>query len=126
MRDRNLLTRAEFHVMHHLWSLPEQCGYAGDILKNYEEPQPAYTTIAPFLKILETKGFIKSHKKGHKVIFRPAITRQEYAAIALGEAKDYYFDGSFTDMMRFFLSREHLTQDEVDKLIQLIHETQDV
>lgn len=126
MRDRNLLTRAEFHVMHHLWSLPEQKGYAGDILKSYEDPKPAYTTIATFLKILETKGFIKSQKKGHKVIFKPTLTRQEYAAIAFGQAKDYYFDGSFSDMMRFFLSREQLTQEEISQLIQLIHETQNV
>ena len=83
MRDRNLLTRAEFHVMHHLWSLPEQKGYAGDILKSYEDPKPAYTTVATFLKILETKGFIKSQKKGHKVIFKPTLTRQEYAAIVI-------------------------------------------
>ena len=112
--------------MHHLWSLPEQKGYAGDILKSYEDPKPAYTTIATFLKILETKGFIKSQKKGHKVIFKPTLTRQEYAAIAFGQAKDYYFDGSFSDMMRFFLSREQLTQEEISQLIQLIHETQNV
>jgi len=104
--------------------MPNKSGYAGDILKCFEEPKPAYTTVATFLKILETKGFITSVKKGHKVTYTPLITRQEYAAMALDHAKERYFDGSLIDMMRFFLSKETLSQEEISQLIELIHETQ--
>ena len=124
MRDSNLLTRAEFHIMHYLWGMPNQTGYAGDILKCYEDPKPAYTTIATFLKILERKKYIKSVKKGHKVFFKAIVSRQQYAAMALANAKDTYFDGSLMDMMRFFLAKEQITKEEAEQIIALVNEAQ--
>lgn len=122
MKERNLLTRVEFQIMHYLWGMPNQCAYTGDILKCYDEPKPAYTTIATFLKILESKGYIVSLRQGHKLYYKPTLSRLEYAATALAHAKDYYFDGSLMDMMRFFLADETITKHDASELIKLIRE----
>ena len=122
MSERNLLTRVEFQIMHYLWGMPNQCAYTGDILKCYEDPKPAYTTIATFLKILESKGFIVSIHKAHKLYYKPTLTRQEYAAKALARTKELYFDGSLMDMMRFFLADEKISKQDASELIQLIRE----
>ena len=107
-----------------LWNLPGQAGYTGDILKKYEAPKPAYTTLATFLKILTNKGFVKFRKKGNKLYFMPVVTKTEYAETYYAPVKDAFFQGSFLELMRFLLKKENLSEEEVNELIQLIHETQ--
>ena len=51
------LTKGEMQVMNILWSMGKGA-CVNDILSQYPEPKPAYTTIATFLKILEQKGFV--------------------------------------------------------------------
>ena len=48
------LTKAEIQIMNILWEMPEG-GCVHDIIGQYEEPKPAYTTIATFMKILFNK-----------------------------------------------------------------------
>ena len=122
MKNKKLLTQSEFQIMHILWSLPDQRGYTGDILGKYETPKPAYTTVATFLKILVTKGFVKSRKKNGKVFFTPLISRADYAKEALATTKDYYFDGSFMEMMKFYLKNEEISADDANTLISLIQQ----
>ena len=45
------LTKAEEKVMKILWSI--QRGLIRDVVSKYEEPKPAYTTVATIIKILE-------------------------------------------------------------------------
>ena len=120
MKDKKTLTQSEFQVMHGLWSLPGQCGYTGDLLQFYEEPQPAYTTVATFLKILTSKGFVKSKKKNGQIFFTPPMSRKDYAKVALAETKNDFFDGSYIDMMKYFIKSEQLTDEEKNELIEFI------
>lgn len=106
--------------MHCLWSLPSQSGYTGELLQLYEEPKPAYTTVATFLKILASKGFVKSKKKNGKIFFTPTISRKDYAKVALADTKNNFFDGSFMDMMKFYINSEQLTDEEKNELIEII------
>ena len=50
------LTKSEMTVMNILWEMPDG-GTVYDVLAKYEEPKPAYTTTATFMKILEKKGY---------------------------------------------------------------------
>lgn len=118
------MTHSEFQVMRILWNLPAQSGFTGEILARYEDPKPAYTTLATFLKILTNKGFVKFKKKGSKLFYTPTISQAEYADTFLSPVKDTFFHGSLQEMMRFFLRKENLSEGEVNDLIQLIHEVQ--
>ena len=51
------LTKAEIQIMNILWEMPEG-GCVHDIIEHYDEPKPAYTTIATFMKILQNKKFV--------------------------------------------------------------------
>ena len=124
MREKKLLTHSEFQVMRILWNLPAQSGFTGEILARYEDPKPAYTTLATFLKILTNKGFVKFKQKGSKLFYTPTISQAEYADTFLSPVKDTFFHGSLQEMMRFFLRKENLSEGEVNDLIQLIHEVQ--
>lgn len=124
MRATKILTRSEFQVMTILWNLPNQTGCTGDILAQYEDPKPAYTTLATFLKILSNKGFVRYRKRNGKLQYTPSVSQEQYAETYLAPAKDVFFHGSFMEMMRFIVAREQLSEGEVGDLIQLIHEVQ--
>ena len=65
-RKENTLTKAEFQLMSILWDI-NHSACAWDILEHYEEPKPAYTTIATYLKVLYEKGFVDYFKNKGEV-----------------------------------------------------------
>ena len=61
MRKFQTLTKAEMQVMNILWEL-DGGGCIHNIIERYDEPKPAYSTVATFLKILYNKEFV-GHRK---------------------------------------------------------------
>lgn len=122
MKETKILTRSEFQVMSILWNLPTKSGCAGDILARYEAPKPAYTTLATFLKILCNKGFVSHAKKGNKLYYTPTVPKTQYADIYLAPAKDVFFNGSFIEMMQYFIKKMQPTDEELSQLEQLARE----
>ena len=116
------LTKSEMQVMNILWDL-DRGACVNDILAQYPDPKPAYTTIATFLKILTQKGFVE-HKKGSGklLIYSPLITREKYRSQVMEEVKDDFFGNSFKSMFSFFVREEHLTAEEIQELIEQIKE----
>ncbi len=49
------LTKAEEQIMHIIWQLEK--GFIKDILEEFDDPKPAYTTVATVVKILGKEGF---------------------------------------------------------------------
>lgn len=103
-----------------LWSLPGQCGFINDILKQYQEPKPAYTTLSTFLKILKDKGFVKSMNVGKMLYFSPAVSREEYTENYMKDIKAKFFGGSLTSLISFFTEKEKLSEQEIDELVEII------
>lgn len=120
MDKKKILTRSEFKVMHILWTLPTKGAFTSDILAKYEAPKPAYTTLATFLKILANKGFVKVLKVGSMLYYVPIVTLEEYTETTLGNAKDVYFNGSFTSLIHFFAKRESLSEEELNEAISIL------
>ena len=113
-------------VMNILWDL-DRGACVNDILAQYSDPKPAYTTIATFLKILTQKGFVE-HKKGSGklLIYSPLITREKYRRQVMEEVKDDFFGNSFKSMFSFFVREEHLTAEEIQELIDQIKEEEKI
>lgn len=108
-------------VMNILWDMP-QGGCVHDIIACYEEPKPAYTTIATFMKILLNKKFISFRKGERKTqIYYPLVSRDEYTRRMMQEVKDNFFGGSGSSLLKFFVSKERLTEDEIRELIEMIN-----
>ena len=118
----NTLTRIEFQIMSILWDI-NHSACAWDILERYEEPKPAYTTIATHLRVLHEKGYVeyftnKGEGKTHMYIAK--VKRAEYARQAMKEAKKNLFGGSLKSMLSFFVKEENLTIEEIKELLDLI------
>jgi len=121
-KKEQTLTRTEFQLMTILWDIGH-AACAWDILERWEEPKPAYTTVATYLKVLREKGFVdyfknKGEGKTHQYIAR--VTRAGYTRQAMQEVKRNFFDDSVMKMLCFFVREEQLTAEELQKLLEEI------
>lgn len=113
------LTRSEMQVMNILWDLPDG-GCVHDIIARYEEPKPAYATIATFMRILYNKGFIRFQKsQGKTYTYYPLTSRDEYVRNIMNDVKENFFAGSRSSFIKFFVHEENISEEEIRELLGL-------
>ena len=115
------LTKGEIQVMNILWDM-QRAACVADIQRLYPEPQPAYTTIATFLKIMEQKGFVEKRKcgTGKTFAYSPLLTRERYRRMVVDDVKDTLFGGSVKSLVSFFAEEDELTQEDIDEILSLL------
>ena len=111
------LTKAEEQVMKILWKIEK--GLIREIVKNYEEPKPAYTTVATIIKILEKKGFVSKTPIGNTFEYFTLISKQEYTNGYLNRFVNKYFSNSYKSLISSFSSNENLSTKEMEEIIEL-------
>ena len=120
-RKDNTLTKMEFQIMSILWDINHSaCGW--DILNRFEEPKPAYTTIATYLKVLYEKGYVdffKNKGEGKTHMYVAKVTRAEYTRQTMQDMKKNLFDGSLKSMFSFFVTEEKLTEEDISELLRI-------
>ncbi|MBQ7528033.1 MAG: BlaI/MecI/CopY family transcriptional regulator [Bacteroidaceae bacterium] len=117
------LTRAEMDVMNVLWDA-QRALTVSEIVEGYAEPRPAYTTVATFLKILEAKGYVEHKRKeetGRTFYFSPMLSREKYIAHVVNDVKDTLFGSSAKSFCSFLIQNEELTDEELQEILALIH-----
>ncbi len=114
------LTKGEMQVMNILWDM-QRGACVADILAQYPEPKPAYTTIATFLKILTQKGFVE-HKKGagKLLIYSPLMTRERYRRQVMNDVKQTFFGGSVKSLVSFFAEEDELSQEDINEILTIL------
>ncbi len=107
--------------MNILWDIQHGACVA-DIQKQFPEPQPAYTTIATFLKIMEQKGFVEKRKgsSGKTFVYSPLMTRERYRRIVMEDVKDTFFGGSVKSLVSFFAEEDELTEDDINEILTIL------
>ena len=120
----NTLTKVEFQIMSILWDI-NHSACAWDILERYEEPKPAYTTIATYLKVLYEKGYVdyfKNKGEGKTHMYVAKVTRAEYTRQTMQDMKKNLFDDSLKSMFSFFVTEEKLTEEDISELLRIIRD----
>lgn len=110
------LTKAEEKAMQILWSIEK--GLIRDVVNEYEEPKPAYTTVATIFKILEKKGFVGRTPIANSHEYYPLIQKQEYTRGFMKSFVKNYFSDSFKNMVSEFSSQEDMTTKEMEEIIE--------
>lgn len=116
------LTHAETELMNLLWD-HSQGLTVKDLVEQYPEPQPAYTTVGTFLKILEAKGFVEHRQlggSGRTFVYSPLLTREKYVTQVLRDVKDNLFGSSMKKMLSFFVQSEELSEAELQEILSMI------
>lgn len=110
------LTAAEEDIMQLLWDLKQ--GTVQDILKICDEPKPARTTVATILNILENKGFVTHKTENRKNIYAPRIAKEDYSQKQIKNIIKDYFEDSFSAFATFFIKKNNIEMEELNKLIE--------
>ena len=116
------LTKAEMEVMNVLWDV-SQALTVHEIVAQYPEPQPAYTTVGTFLKILEAKGYVEHHRKdvtGRTFYYSPMLTREKYTTQVLNDVKNTLFGNSAKRFCSFLIQNEDLSESDLKEILELI------
>lgn len=116
------LTKSELQVMNILWAAGKSLNVHG-VIDRYDDPKPAYTTVATFLKILFNKKFVEYKKgTGKSHLYSPLISKAEYTRRTMEEMKNDFFNGSASSFVKFFVKAEKISRSELEELIKLIEE----
>ena len=117
------LTRGESELMNLLWD-HSQGLTVKQLVEQYPEPQPAYTTVGTFLKILEAKGFVEHRRLGGNgctFVYSPLLTRERYVTQVLDDVKENIFGSSVKKMLSFFVQHEDIDEAELAEILQMIN-----
>ncbi|MDP4680084.1 MAG: BlaI/MecI/CopY family transcriptional regulator [Cyclobacteriaceae bacterium] len=110
------LTKAEEKAMKILWSIKK--GLIRDVVKEYDEPKPAYTTVATIINILEKKGFVERKPIANSFEYYPLIQKEEYTTGFMKSFVRNYFSNSFKSMVSEFSNKDELSTMEMEELIE--------
>ena len=124
----NTLTRVEFQIMSIIWDI-NHSACARDIIERYDEPKPAYTTVATNLKVLYEKGYVdyfKNKGEGKTHMYIAKVTRAEYARQTMQDVKKKLFGGSLKSMLCFFVKDNDLTAEEIKDLLDIIKQEENL
>lgn len=117
------LTKAEEDIMQVLWQLEE--ANVKDIIALFPEPKPAYNTVSTIIRILETKEFVAHRQEGKGYVYFPIVKKAEYSNNSLNKLVENYFQGSFKNMVSFFVKKNEVNLDDVEFLLEEIKRQKD-
>ncbi len=112
------LTRAEEQVMEYLWKLER--AFVRDILDEFPEPKPAYTTVSTIVRILEKKGLVGYTAFGKNYQYFPLATKKEYAWQCFRGVLSKHFNSSARRFASFFAADSKVSLSELEEMKELI------
>ena len=104
------LTKAEEQIMQYLWKIEK--GFLKDIVDQFAEPRPAYTTVSTVIRVMVKKGFVKFNTYG----------KDDYSKKFLKSWIGDFFNHSNKKFVSFFMQEEELDLTELEEMRKLIEE----
>lgn len=114
------LTKAEEKAMKILWNMKK--GLIRDVVNEYEDPQPAYTTVATIIKILEKKGFVGRKPIANTFEYFPLIDEEDYTHEVMKSFVGKFFSNSYKRLVSSFSSQGDLSTEDMEDLIRHFQE----
>jgi predicted transcriptional regulator len=114
---KDKFSRREREIMEALYKLGEAT--AAQILAEIPDA-PTYTAIRTHLTILERKGHIRHRSEGARYVYQPLVAREQMGKRAVESLLRTFYGNSIEKVVAALLSREDVTQEELDRLARLI------
>ncbi|MDP2540595.1 penicillinase repressor [Tenacibaculum discolor] len=116
----NELTKAEEQVMQYVWKLDK--AFLKDIVEQFPEPKPAYTTISTVVRVLVKKEFLKFDTFGKVRQYSPTISKEQYFKKHFKNVIGSFFSGSKSKFAMFFTENEDFNLSELEEIKSLIED----
>jgi len=115
------LSRRERQIMDVIFRLGS--GTVTEVLENLPDP-PSYSAVRAMMRLLEERGHLKHKQDGPRYVYLPTQSRDRASRSALKHLLQTFFDGSIEHAVGALLdmSAEELSEEELDRLTQLIEE----
>ena len=114
------LTSAEEQIMKYLWKLEKT--FMKDLVEQFPEPRPAYTTISTLLSRMIKKGFVDFNQYGKVREYYPTIKKADYFSDKLNGMIKNYFNNSTEQFASFFTKKSDMNLSELESLKKLVEE----
>lgn len=112
------LTKAEEQVIQVMWQQGKTT--VKSIIDDLPEPKPAYNTVSTIVRILEKKGFVGHEPFGKGYKYFTLIDKKEYTKNFLRRFITNYFDGSFKELVSFFVKENKIDLTDVEEMVEEI------
>ncbi len=94
---------------------------AAEVISQIPEP-PGYSTVRTLLGVLERKGHLEHHRRGHHYVYRPTTPVEKASNSVLEHVMDTFFNGSASRVVSAILdiSDAQLSPTEYDKILAIV------
>jgi predicted transcriptional regulator len=117
------LTPQELELMKIVW----QKGQATvrDVYETLlERRKIAYTTVMTMMRVLEKKGYVKTHRENRAYVYRPTRPERQVVRSMVREFVDRVFNGSAQPLLVHLVEDRRLSPKELEELERLIREAE--
>ena len=118
--DIKQLNKTELQIMKYLWALKK--AFMKDIVEQFPEPKPAYTTISTLLKRMCDKVYIAFERLGRDKQYYPVLKKNDYFSKQVNGMITHFFNDSKSQFASFFTKNADLSMQELEELQQLLQE----
>lgn len=112
------LTKAEEQVMQYIWKLEK--AFLKNIVDEFPEPKPAYTTISTVIRVLVKKEFIGYTTYGKVNEYYPLVSKESYFRSHIKGVIKNFFSGSVTNFASFFTNDDAVDLSELEEMKKMI------
>ncbi len=112
------LTPLELEIMNVLW----ETGPANvqTVQARLVDRKLAYTTVQTMLNVLHRKRKVKRQLKDRAYQYRPVLSREKAATLAIGEMLNRFFGGSADSLVLSLVETKHLTLERLRRIQQTL------
>ena len=118
--DIKQLNKSELQIMKYLWILKK--GFMKDIVEQFPEPRPAYTTISTLLKRMCDKNYISFERLGRDKQYYPILKKNDYFSKQVNGMIRHFFNDSKSQFASFFTKNADLSVEELEELQALLRD----
>jgi BlaI family transcriptional regulator, penicillinase repressor len=112
------LTKAEEQVMEYLWKLER--AFVRDILEEFPDPKPAYTTVSTIVRILEKKGMVGYTAYGKNHQYYPLVSKKDFAGLSFRHVFSKHFNNSFRRFASFFATDKDVSISDLEEMKKML------
>lgn len=111
-------SKKELELLNHLWKLKK--GFLKDVLEQFDEPKPAYTTVATMINRMIEKEYIGFKMYGRDKEYYPILNKTSYFSDQIKKMVHNYFNDSPAQFASFFTKDSDLTITQLKELRMLV------
>ena len=119
--DKKNLTEVETELMIILWDLQE--GTVNDVLTALPSGRDlAYTSVSTILRILESKGVLKTRKEGRGHVYIPLLRKEDFEKNSIDYVVKKIFSGQPYSLVKQLVSSNELSNEQISELKNLLNQ----